>query len=129
MEVIFIREETELGDCEVRDSFSDSWTDESESEKMWRLDGSSSEDGASEPDNPWPLNDRLGHLYFQYFEKSPPYVRVPLMDKVISSISFSSVYAILFCFIRIQTRKRCKDLLESHPDGHLEKKNLYFLTA
>lgn len=96
MEGILIREETELGDCEVRDSFSDSWTDESESEKMWRLDGSSSEDGASEPDNPWPLNDRLGHLYFQYFEKSAPYVRVPLMDKVTNSISASSVDAILF---------------------------------
>ncbi|KAK4769440.1 hypothetical protein SAY86_027590 [Trapa natans] len=77
-----LREETELRDCEVRDSCSDSWTDESQSEKMWRFDGSSSEDGGSEPDSPWPLNDRLGHLYFQYFEKSPPYVRVPLMDKI-----------------------------------------------
>ncbi|OWM78634.1 hypothetical protein CDL15_Pgr002805 [Punica granatum] len=77
-----LREETEFGDCEARDSFSDSWTDESESEKKWRLDGSSSEDGGSETDNPWPLNDRLGHLYFQYFEKSAPYVRVPLMDKI-----------------------------------------------
>ncbi|KAK4777439.1 hypothetical protein SAY87_017626 [Trapa incisa] len=66
-----LREEADAGDCEARDSFSDSWTDVS-----------SSEDGGSEADNSWPLNDRLGHLYLQYFEKSAPYVRVPLMDKI-----------------------------------------------
>ncbi|KAK9284354.1 hypothetical protein L1049_023525 [Liquidambar formosana] len=30
----------------------------------------------------WHLNDRLGNLYFQYFERSAPYGRVPLMDKI-----------------------------------------------
>ncbi|XP_050207109.1 uncharacterized protein LOC126656562 [Mercurialis annua] len=76
------REETESGDGETRDSFSDSCSDESESDKLWRWDGCSSEEGGFEQDNLWPLNDRLGHLYFQYFERSTPYGRVPLMDKI-----------------------------------------------
>ncbi|OWM91002.1 uncharacterized protein LOC116205745 [Punica granatum] len=78
------REETDSGECETRDSFSsDSCSDESESEKLWRFDGCSSEDGGFEPDSSlWPLNDRLGYLYFQFFESSNPYGRVPLMDKV-----------------------------------------------
>ncbi|KAF5745979.1 hypothetical protein HS088_TW06G00144 [Tripterygium wilfordii] len=77
------REETESGDGETRDSYSDSCSDESESEKMWRWDGCSSEDGGLEQDGIcWPLNDRLGYLYFQYFERSTPYARVPLMDKI-----------------------------------------------
>ncbi|KAF2283204.1 hypothetical protein GH714_043534 [Hevea brasiliensis] len=44
----------------------------------WRL----SEEGGFEQDNLWRLNDRLGYLYFQYFERSTPYGRVPLMDKI-----------------------------------------------
>ncbi|XP_027346382.1 uncharacterized protein LOC113858111 isoform X4 [Abrus precatorius] len=64
------REETESGD------------EESECDKQWRWDGSSSEEGGSEQDCLWHLNDRLGHLYFQYFERSTPYGRVPLMDKI-----------------------------------------------
>lgn len=71
------REETDSV-CETRDSFSDSFSDESESEKLSRWDGCSSEEG----DSLSHLNDRLGYLYFQYFERSPPYGRVPLMDKV-----------------------------------------------
>lgn len=78
----FLRDETESGDGETRDSFSDSCSDESESDKLWRWDGCSSEEGGSEQDNLWHLNDRLGYLYFQYFERSTPYGRVPLMDKV-----------------------------------------------
>ncbi|CAB4274404.1 unnamed protein product [Prunus armeniaca] len=75
------REEAESGDCETRDSFSDSCSFESESDK-WRWDGCSSEDGGFEQDNLWHVNDRLGHLYFEYFERSTPYGRVPLMDKI-----------------------------------------------
>lgn len=78
----FFREETELGECETRDSYSDSYSDESECDKLWRWDGTSSEEGGFEQDCLWHQNDRLGHLYFQYFERSTPYGRVPLMDKV-----------------------------------------------
>ncbi|XP_038900400.1 uncharacterized protein LOC120087632 [Benincasa hispida] len=73
----------ECGDSETRDSFSDSCSDESESEKLWRWDGSSSEEGGFlEQESPLHLSDRLGYLYFQYFERSTPYGRVPLMDKI-----------------------------------------------
>jgi hypothetical protein len=72
------REETESGDSETRDSFSDSYSDDSECDKLW----TSSEEEAFEQDGLWHFNNRLGHLYFQYFEKSTPYGRVPLMDKV-----------------------------------------------
>ncbi|KAJ6349012.1 hypothetical protein OIU77_006572 [Salix suchowensis] len=47
------REDTESGDGETRDSFSDLLSDDSESDR-----------------------------YFQYFERSTPYGRVPLMDKI-----------------------------------------------
>lgn len=67
---------------ETRDSFSDSFSDESESEKQSRWDGCSSEDGGCDQESLWHLNDRLGYLYFQYFERSTPYGRVPLMDKI-----------------------------------------------
>ncbi|GAU41556.1 hypothetical protein TSUD_271650 [Trifolium subterraneum] len=72
------REETESGDSETRDSFSDSYSDDSECDKLW----TSSEEEAFEQDSLWHFNNRLGHLYFQYFEKSTPYGRVPLMDKI-----------------------------------------------
>lgn len=88
----FIREETESGDGETRDSFSDSCSEESESDKLWRWDGCSSEEGGLEQDNLWRLNDRLGYLYFQYFERSTPYGRVPLMDKVLLLI-----HLVIFC--------------------------------
>lgn len=82
MKWTFFREEAESGDCETRDSYSDSYSDESECDKLWRWDGTSSEEGGYEQDCLWHLNDRLGHLYCQYFERSNPYGRVPLMDKV-----------------------------------------------
>ncbi|KAL2331723.1 hypothetical protein Fmac_019304 [Flemingia macrophylla] len=75
-------EEIESGDCETRDSYSDSFSDESECDKLWRWDGTSSEEGGSEQDSLWHFNDRLGHLYCQYFERATPYGRVPLMDKI-----------------------------------------------
>lgn len=78
--IYLYREET---DSETRDSFSDSFSDESESEKLSRWDGCSSEEGVFEHESTPPFNDRLGNLYFQYFERSTPYGRVPLLDKVI----------------------------------------------
>ncbi|CAI0549839.1 unnamed protein product [Linum tenue] len=69
------REETESGDGETS---SDSCSDES---CRWG-DGCSSDEGGSEQETLWHLNDRLGYLYFQYFERSTPYGRVPLMDKI-----------------------------------------------
>ncbi|CAN4087218.1 unnamed protein product [Withania somnifera] len=77
----FLREEAESV-CETRDSFSDSLSEESESEKLSRWDCCSSEEGVAEQDNLSRRNDRLGHLYFEYFERCTPYGRVPLMDKV-----------------------------------------------
>ncbi|KAL6553547.1 hypothetical protein OROGR_007389 [Orobanche gracilis] len=75
-----LREETDSV-SETRDSFSDSFSDESESEKLSRWDGCSSEEGVFEQDSFWLPNERLGNLYLQYFEGSSPYGRVPLMDK------------------------------------------------
>ncbi|GAB2274810.1 hypothetical protein Dimus_009584 [Dionaea muscipula] len=75
---------TDAGDGETRDySFSESLSDESESDKLSssRWDGCSSEDGGFEYSH-WQPNDRLGYVYCQYFEKSTPYGRVPLMDKI-----------------------------------------------
>ncbi|KAK9085169.1 hypothetical protein Sjap_025580 [Stephania japonica] len=76
------REESVVGDSETRDSFSDSFSDESESDKLSRWDAGSSEEFGFEQESLWHLNDRLGCLYFQYFERSAPYGRVPLMDKI-----------------------------------------------
>ncbi|KAK6142335.1 hypothetical protein DH2020_022912 [Rehmannia glutinosa] len=78
-----LREETDSV-SETRDSFSDSFSDESESEKLSRWDGCSSEEGLFEQDSFWLPNERLGNLYLQYFERSSPYGRVPLMDKISS---------------------------------------------
>lgn len=86
---MYFREEAESGDSEMKDSYSDSSSDESGStDKLWRWDGGSSEEGGFEQDGMWPMNDRLGYLYFQYFEKSTPYGRLPLMDKVPFYIHF-----------------------------------------
>lgn len=77
-----LREETDSRDGETRDSYSESCSDECESEKLSsKWDGSSSEDG-SEQENLWQLSDKLGYLYCQYFESSTPYGRVPLMEKI-----------------------------------------------
>ncbi|CAN4117513.1 unnamed protein product [Withania somnifera] len=77
----FLRVEAESV-CEMRDSLSDSLSEESESEKLSRWDGCSSEEGIAEQDSLGRMNDRLGYLYFQYFERCTPYGRVPLTDKV-----------------------------------------------
>ncbi|XP_071697843.1 uncharacterized protein [Rutidosis leptorrhynchoides] len=77
--VNYLREET---DSETRDSYSDSFSDESEFEKLSRWDGCSSEEGVFEHESSSQFNDRLGYLYFQYFETAIPYDRVPLFDKI-----------------------------------------------
>uniref|UniRef100_A0A7N1A1N9 Uncharacterized protein n=1 Tax=Kalanchoe fedtschenkoi TaxID=63787 RepID=A0A7N1A1N9_KALFE len=69
-------------DSEARDSSSDTSSDESESDKLSRWDGGSSEEGGLEHNGVSQLSDRLGCLYFQYFETLTPYKRVPLMDKI-----------------------------------------------
>uniref|UniRef100_A0A1J3JGD7 DUF789 domain-containing protein n=1 Tax=Noccaea caerulescens TaxID=107243 RepID=A0A1J3JGD7_NOCCA len=70
--LIQLREESEDGESEGRYTFSDSGSDESVSEEGGGLENS----GILHP------NDRLGYLYLQYFERSAPYTRVPLMDKI-----------------------------------------------
>ncbi|KAE9456110.1 hypothetical protein C3L33_11985, partial [Rhododendron williamsianum] len=76
------REETSTH-SERTDSFSDSLSYESESEKLSRSDGCSSEDGVLEQEIACHPKDKLGYLYCQYFEIIAPYGRVPLMDKVL----------------------------------------------
>lgn len=79
-----LREESDSV-SETRDSlYSDTFSDESESEKLSRWDRCSSEEGLSEHESFWHPNGKLGNLYFQYFEKSSPYGRVPLVDKISS---------------------------------------------
>ncbi|KAK4741723.1 hypothetical protein SAY87_025311 [Trapa incisa] len=79
------REENSSGDCEMGDfSSNGSCSDHSENEIPWRSDGCSSDDGGFEvtSSSPWTLNHRLGYLDFQFFDRSSPYGRVPLMGKV-----------------------------------------------
>ncbi|XP_019055849.1 PREDICTED: uncharacterized protein LOC104612549 isoform X2 [Nelumbo nucifera] len=76
------REEVDARDGGIRDSLSDSCSEENENDKLWRWDGGSSEECGHDQENSWHLSDRLGHLCFEYFERSAPYGRVPLMDKI-----------------------------------------------
>ncbi|XP_008799212.1 uncharacterized protein LOC103713936 [Phoenix dactylifera] len=75
------KKERETGVPEMRE-FSDSCSDDSESDKLWRSSCSSSEDCDFDQDSLWHLRDRLGYLYFQYIERSAPYGRVPLKVKI-----------------------------------------------
>ncbi|KAJ4876501.1 hypothetical protein Rs2_41519 [Raphanus sativus] len=77
--LIRLRDESEYGESETRDSFSDSYSEESESDKLSR---SAASDEGLEHDAILHPNDRLGYLYLQHFERSAPYARVPLMDKI-----------------------------------------------
>lgn len=77
-------------DCCVVELESDSWSDDSVSDKLSRsLSNNSSsnwdavsEDSGSDHDGLWSMSNKLGCLYFQYIEMSSPYCRVPLTDKV-----------------------------------------------
>lgn len=96
---------------ETRDSFSDSFSDESESEKLSRWDGCSSEEGF-EQELLWHQNNRLGNLYLQHFERSTPYGRVPLMDKV-SFHHFLPGEIVCLQFISVQSVNICLYLFSS----------------
>lgn len=81
------------------DSESDSWSDDSESEKLSKSWDAASEDSAQsssfEPDGLWPAKDRIGELYLQYVEYLPPYGRIPLMEKVrVITCLFTSNYVV-----------------------------------
>lgn len=77
-------------DSDVVELESDSWSDDSGSDKLSRsLSNNSSrtwdgisEDSSVEQDGSWLMTNKLGHLYFQYFEMASPYWRVPLADKI-----------------------------------------------
>ncbi|XP_042502416.1 uncharacterized protein LOC122079772 isoform X1 [Macadamia integrifolia] len=79
------KEETDVAGFE-----SDSWSEDSESDKLSRsLSNNSSkgwdagsEDSSFDQEGSLQMKDRLGYLYLQYFESCAPYGRVPLMDKV-----------------------------------------------
>ncbi|XP_077231053.1 uncharacterized protein LOC143864124 isoform X2 [Tasmannia lanceolata] len=80
-----LREETNAADFE-----SDSWSDDSENDKLSRSLSNNlsvgwdatSENLSFEQEGSWPIRDRLGYLYFQYFERTAPYGRIPLTDKI-----------------------------------------------
>ncbi|KAL1060761.1 hypothetical protein V6Z11_1Z072100 [Gossypium hirsutum] len=129
-------EEIESGDG---DCFSDSWsTDDSESDKLWRWDGCcSSEDGGSDQDSVCHLNNRLGYLYFQYFETSTPYGRVPLMDKInglsrrypglmvpIYHIQWEGLKDLSTCFLTYHTLSSSFQEINPEDDIKLAGKNL-----
>ncbi|KAF9610504.1 hypothetical protein IFM89_022747 [Coptis chinensis] len=76
------REETDPGDWKNRDLVSNNFRSERENQKTWKWDGDSSEHCTLEQESMWHLNNRLGRLYFQYFERSSPYGRAPLLDKI-----------------------------------------------
>ncbi|KAJ6861825.1 hypothetical protein NC651_037779 [Populus alba x Populus x berolinensis] len=69
---------------------SDSWSDDSMSDKLSRSPSNNSsktwdtisEDSSYDHEGCLSMRDKLGYLYFQYFEISSPYWRVPLMEKV-----------------------------------------------
>lgn len=94
MGLFLIRDESEDGESETRDSFSDSYSEESESDKLSR----SASDEGLEHDALLHPNDRLGYLYLQHFERSAPYARVPLMDKVTQCSSFFSLIGVALIF-------------------------------
>ncbi|XVE57203.1 hypothetical protein DITRI_Ditri04bG0072700 [Diplodiscus trichospermus] len=69
---------------------SDSWSDDSGSDKLSRSFSNNSsrtwdaisEDSNFDHDSSFSMRDKLGYLYLQYFERCSPYFRVPLMDKI-----------------------------------------------
>lgn len=81
-----LREESNVGELE-----SDSWSEDSESSNLSRSPSNNSsrgsdtasEDSSFDQEGALVMKDQLGHLYFQYFENSSPYGRIPLMDKVL----------------------------------------------
>ncbi|XP_062118073.1 uncharacterized protein LOC133831697 isoform X2 [Humulus lupulus] len=120
---------------------SDSWSDDSGSDNLSRsLSNNSSrawdfvsEDFNFELDNPWPVKDKLGHIYLQYIETCSPYWRPPLMDKMMElaqhhpalmtlksvDLSPASWMAVAWYPIyQIPSRKNVKDLSASFLTYH-----------
>ncbi|XAR65541.1 hypothetical protein NMG60_11009694 [Bertholletia excelsa] len=79
------KEDIDVSECEV-----EFWSDDSGSDKLSRsLSNNSSRawdvasaDSSLDHDGSWVMNDRLGYLYFQYFETCSPYWRTPLVDRI-----------------------------------------------
>ncbi|KAK3035780.1 hypothetical protein RJ639_033509 [Escallonia herrerae] len=75
----------------------DSWSDDSESDKLSRsLSNNSSKawdatsaDSSIDHEGALPMKDRLGNLYFEYYDTCSPYWRIPLVDKI---IEFAQTY-------------------------------------
>ena len=66
----------------LEESESDSFSDDSENEKLCRSWDAASDDSVFDQDSSWPTRENLGHLCFQYIEYDAPYGRLPLTDKV-----------------------------------------------
>ncbi|KAK9150022.1 hypothetical protein Syun_008331 [Stephania yunnanensis] len=103
----FREDVVDVGDYEIRDLFSDSCSDESESsDKSWRWESGSTQDyGFVDQVRMSNQNDRLGDLYFQYNEISSPYGRVPLVDKVEISVDTLQINDLAQRFPRLMTLK------------------------
>ncbi|KAL0914153.1 hypothetical protein M5K25_017662 [Dendrobium thyrsiflorum] len=114
------------------ESESDSWSDDSESEKPSRSWDAASEDSSFDQDGSWSTS-RLGYLYFQYMECCPPWGRIPLTDKVNELsrnhpglLSFKSVdlspaswmSVAWYPIYHIPARKNAKDLSASFLTFH-----------
>ncbi|KAK2986567.1 hypothetical protein RJ640_011551 [Escallonia rubra] len=75
----------------------DSWSDDSGSDKLSRsLSNNSSKawdatpaDSSIDHEGALPMKDRLGNLYFEYYDTCSPYWRILLMDKI---IEFAQTY-------------------------------------
>lgn len=65
----------------LEDSEKESFSDDSESEKLSRL-SDVSDDSLFDQDASWSSRHLLGQLYLQYIEYGSPYGRIPLFDKV-----------------------------------------------
>lgn len=71
-----------MGEFEI-----ESWSDDSDSEKLSSSLSNNSSKGwdttsADSSESLWSVTDRLGSLYFQYFDTCSPYFRIPLFEKV-----------------------------------------------
>ncbi|KAK3019818.1 hypothetical protein RJ639_004811 [Escallonia herrerae] len=98
----------------------DSWSDDNESDKFSRsLSNNSSKawdatlaDSSIDHEGALPMKDRLGNLYFEYYDTCSPYWRILLMDKVIN----------LFCLVQII------EFAQTYP-GLMTLKNVDLSTA
>lgn len=66
----------------LEESESESFSDDSESDKMSKSWDALSEDSMISQDSSLPGKEILGQIYLQYVEYGSPYKRMPLVDKV-----------------------------------------------